>query len=127
MTGEGRFRVLDRGHRSDLDVEHPTLLVAADASAWGRVWRDHAGGDGPAVDWAAEWAALLLVGTRPTGGYGVEVEGIEAEGEGPLLRYRETGPGDEDVVIQSLTQPWLAVAVERDAAGPEGADLERVG
>lgn len=119
-------RTLATGIRTGLDVEHPTLLVAGDATAWGRVWRDHAGGTPPAVDWDDEWAGLLLAGTRPTGGYGVVVEGVAVDGEDVVVRYAEEEPGDEDIVVQSLTDPWAAFAVDREAAPPEGADLERV-
>lgn len=127
MSGGRRdHRVLDRGHRSGLDVEHPTFFAADDRGTWREVWEDHAGGDPPAVDWADEWAGLLRVGTRPTGGYGVRVVEVVDGGDGPVVRYREEEPGAEEIVVQTLTDPWVAVAVDREVHPPEGVELERI-
>jgi hypothetical protein len=55
--------------------------------------------------------ALLVCGTRPTGGYQVMIESIAIDGPSIEVRAVEHRPGPDAVTSQALTNPFHAVAV----------------
>src|SRR5262245_15908184 len=66
------MRLLDRGTHSNIDAARQ--VVVRDAAGWGALWKQHAGDRPmPAVDFAREAVAAVFLGTRPTGGFGVEL------------------------------------------------------
>jgi hypothetical protein len=53
----------------------------------------------------------IHAGQRPTGGYSVEVTGVERAGDDCTVRYRVRGPGPDDIVTQALTYPSVAIRI----------------
>ncbi len=69
---------------------------------------------------------LVTYGEKPTGGYVVEIEDIEKQGDTLVVTAEFTEPGEDDIVTQALTYPYdLAVVEETElpvdfvAAGDE--------
>ncbi len=69
---------------------------------------------------------LVTYGEKPTGGYTVEIEKIEKQGETVKVTANFTEPGEDEVVTQAITYPYdLAllevtdVDVEFQATGDE--------
>ncbi|MGI6587942.1 MAG: protease complex subunit PrcB family protein [Peptococcia bacterium] len=55
---------------------------------------------------------FLSLGTRNTGGYGIEVSRVE-EVEGKIvITYQERKPALNDLVIQVITYPWQVIQVD---------------
>jgi hypothetical protein len=65
----------------------------------------------PQVDWAVDMVALLVCGTRPTGGYNLRIESIAVDGAWVEVRAVERRPGRGAITTQALTNPYHAVAV----------------
>lgn len=114
---------LARGQRSRLQPREAGLRVADGPGQWADLWSGHGAGEAPAVDHDAAWVGLVLLGERPTGGYAVEVEEVRAGRDGYAVHALEHEPEAGDVVTQSLTYPWVAVAVERRAGPPDDVEL----
>ncbi len=67
----------------------------------------------PAVDFAREAVAAVFLGTRPTGGYGVEIVGAGQKAGAFVVQYRETKPGADAIAAQVITSPFLLVAMPK--------------
>ena len=110
------FTTLDRGTNSRIDAAR--TVVVKQAAEWSALWREHAGDrKPPAVDFAKSMVVAVFAGSRPTGGYAVDVTQIEAKDGSVVVAYRERRPSPEDIVTQALTAPFHIV-VTQAASGP---------
>jgi hypothetical protein len=106
------MRLLDRGTHSNIDDARQ--VVVRTAADWGALWKQHAPGlPMPEVDFAREAVAGVFLGTRPTGGFGVEIVGAAQKTGSMLVQYRETRPGPDAITTQVITSPFHLVAVPR--------------
>jgi protease stability complex PrcB-like protein len=107
-----KFTTLERGQQSNID--EPREAVVRSAAEWTQVWREHAGDrPKPAVDFASSIVIGVFLGTRPTGGYGVEITGVEKDGTDLIVTYREEKPARDAMLSQALTMPSHIVQIER--------------
>jgi hypothetical protein len=105
-----------QGSRSGIE-EHREAIVRT-AADWPALWKAHgASGSPPAVDFANDMVVAVFLGTRPTGGFRVEITGAHAEAQSLVVDYVERRPGPEDIVSQALTSPFHIVRLPRHA-GP---------
>ncbi|MFP4114097.1 MAG: protease complex subunit PrcB family protein [Spirochaetales bacterium] len=113
-------------------VRTPAARAVGDPAAWADVWAALTANhleppDRPDVDFDRETVIVLLLGERPTGGYGVGIEAvIESRGRVEVVvDVRRPQPGD--MVTQVLTTPYCVAAIP--ITGKEitfaGDDLER--
>lgn len=105
--------------------------VVRTPGAWADVWeRLHEGRspvpERPAVDFESGMVMVAAMGSRPTGGYGIEVESVHRDGESLYVVVRETSPGDGCVVTQAFTAPATAVRVPRVDGNVEFVEKESV-
>ena len=119
-TGTGSapmtFTTLDRGTNSRIDAAR--TVVIRQAAEWSALWREHAGDrKPPTVDLAKSMVIAVFAGSRPTGGYAVDVTQIESKDGTVVVTYRERRPSPEDIVTQALTAPFHIV-VTQAAPGP---------
>jgi hypothetical protein len=108
---------IDEGQYSDL-VEG-TQEILRDDDAYASFWkRLHADQDSlperPAVDFEKRVVVAIVLGKRPTGGYGVEIDEVLAEEGGGerRVKFTEAVPGDECFVTQAQTSPYVLATVE---------------
>lgn len=92
-------------------------LITSEAE-WRRAW-DVVGGGRPLPDVNFDTRAVVLAyqGQQPTGGFSVEVEEIERLGTVLAVRVKERRPASEDITIQVITSPFVAVSIPRPPAG----------
>jgi hypothetical protein len=114
------FRTVDHGNAAN-DVDGGLFFLRSQ-EAWAAEWRTlnawHAEPPLPAVDWAPDMVALLVCGTRPSGGYGVTIESIANDGTSIEVRAVEHRPGRGAETPAVLTNPLHAVAI----AAHDGAE-----
>jgi len=97
------------------DIMEPREAVVRSAGDWQTLWRDH-GGPGamaPEVDFSTEMVVGVFLGARNTGGYDVEITGVEPEAKGLVVRYTETMPGPGAMLAQVITSPFHLIRVAR--------------
>ena len=107
-----KFTTIDRGQQSDIDeARQVTVRTAAE---WTAIWKQHAGErQRPSVDFSTSTVVGVFLGTRPTGGYGVEITGIETAGSDLVVTWREQRPERGAMLSQVLTMPFHLVSVPR--------------
>jgi len=96
-------------------VMQPRQVVIRAADDWDTLWRQHAGADAqvPAVDFDREMVVGVFLGARNTGGYAVEITGVEEAAGKVVVHYTETTPGRDTMLAQVITSPFHLVKVPR--------------
>jgi len=106
------FKTIDRGVQSN--IESRREVVVRTAAEWARLWKEHTiNGQPPEVDFAQSMVVGIFLGSRSTGGHGVEITRIDRENAELVVTYRERQPGKSDIVTQVITMPYHLVTVER--------------
>jgi hypothetical protein len=81
---------------------------------WEALWKSHAPGQTPPpVDFKTRFVAAAFLGSRPTGGFSVQITGTRIAAGTLIIEFvdRERGPGD--IVTQALTSPFHLVTLPR--------------
>ena len=97
-------------------VETPRQVVARSAVEWKTLWQAHARDQpAPEVDFTRDMVVGVFMGTKPTGGFGVEIVGTRRDQDSLIVEYRETRPGRGAITAQIITMPFHLVAIPRFA------------
>jgi hypothetical protein len=67
------------------------------------------------VNFDAVTVLAVFLGSRSTGGYGVEIVSTRVEGDALVVEYDERRPSPDAMVAQILTSPVHIVSVPRQA------------
>ncbi len=111
------WEVLARGNQA-VGGDTPTFqLLGSEAelvSAWNRAYGSQLSAPPvPEVNFERETVAAVFLDTKPSGGYGLEVEEVALEGEDLYIDLRRLEPAPGAITTQALTTPWLMVRVLR--------------
>jgi hypothetical protein len=121
------YTAIASGQHSGVDDRREVAVRGA--AEWAALWKEHAPGHpAPTVDFVRSIVVGVFLGTRPTGGYAVEIRGIERNERELLVTYRERRPDPDTLVAQVITAPYQLVRVDRHDGPvrfrrePEGPD-----
>ena len=100
--------------------------VISTPAEWTALWIQ-VGGEaaGPDVDFEREDVVVAAAGTRPSGGFAIEVASVRDEGPRRVVVVREIAPGSGCMNTQALTQPADFVAVPRRAGAEYTFETKR--
>ncbi|TMP96884.1 MAG: protease complex subunit PrcB family protein [Verrucomicrobia bacterium] len=106
------------------DARKEVLRKAGD---WEKLWSQHSVSAGatekiPAVDFDKEMVIAATLGTQRTGGYSIEVVGVEARGKTLRISIKKSAPPPGAITIQALTAPFHFVAVPKSDLKPQFVD-----
>lgn len=106
------FKAIDRGLQSH--IESPREVVVRTPAEWIALWKEHAPDrPRPKADFARSTVVGVFLGSRPTGGHGVEITAIAREGATLTVTYREQQPRPDAMVTQVITMPYHLVSIPR--------------
>jgi hypothetical protein len=109
---------------SDSQIIEPRQVVIRSESDWTAFWRLHSpDGDAPRVDFASSIVVGVLLGTRPTAGYRVDIVAVRMDGSRAVVEYRERSPSPGALLAQILTSPFHLVRV---AGRPSDVEFRKV-
>jgi len=101
-------------------IREPTRIVARTSREWLVVWARHVQSIGavvpPPVDFSREMVVGVFLGERDTGGYQIEIIGVERTASVLRVLYVTREPEAGAVLTQALTQPFHLVRLARDDA-----------
>jgi hypothetical protein len=97
--------------------------VVRGETAWARLWDEVYAivtpqPSRPAVDFARDMLVVAATGTRPSGGFAVQVTGVMQRGTDLEVTVLETCPPPGARVSRALTRPVVVVRVPRLALVP---------
>jgi hypothetical protein len=109
------LRTIEKGAQSNVDAAR--RAVARTPDEWTALWKSH-NFDKPAphVDFDREMVIAVFMGSRPTGGFSVQIVSVAEraeQGGGLLVTYHETSPKPGAITVQVLTFPYHIVAVPK--------------
>lgn len=105
-----RFTTILRSAQSQIAA--PRQVVIRTAPQLQALWREHAPDQPvPDVDFNRFMVVGIFLGSRPTGGYSVEVIKVESIGSELVVTYSEQRPAADAMVTQALTSPAHLVRV----------------
>ena len=88
-------------------ITGPKEVVVRSSADWTALWKEHGSTQPvPAVDFSKELVAAVFLGSRPTGGFSVEIVGARVEGDALIVEYVEQRPGRGSIMSQVLTSPF---------------------
>jgi hypothetical protein len=114
------MNVVTRGSYGKLaeDVESgrrraPFVEVARNESELATLWNEYIGeGERPPVDLEGSIVVFLLMPPQPTGGYGIEPNGVAINGTTLEVDATLHQPGQTDIVTQAFTAPFAVIEVD---------------
>ncbi len=91
-------------------LDDPLRVLIRDGEAWSQMWkRIHSRGwplpPLPEIDFSREMVVVVALGARPTGGYGIIVDGAYERNDRLEIIIRKQTPGKTCFNTQSVTQP----------------------
>jgi hypothetical protein len=97
-------------------VDRAEQVVARTAQEWQALWQRHAPGrQAPAIDFARNMVVAVFLGSRPSGGYQVQITGVRTVGPTLVVQWSEARPAPGQVAAQVMTAPAHIVTVPRHA------------
>lgn len=96
----------------------PSFRLVRSADELDRLWTRFYGSqltmpDTPRLNYERETVIAIMLGDKPTGGYGLEVVRVFEERGELYVDVRVTEPGEGAFVTQALTSPWELITVLR--------------
>ncbi|MHB9025638.1 MAG: protease complex subunit PrcB family protein [Armatimonadota bacterium] len=90
----------------------PQTIVLRDLDAWRKFWGETLGGDGdaPWINFGRFMVVGILLGEKPTTGYGVTIVSVAPDNDQVVVHYRLQTPAPGAAVDQTATSPY-AIAV----------------
>ena len=111
------WEVIDSGAQAVGNEEPSFQLITNDAqlsAVWNRAYGSRLTPPSlPDVNFRRETILAVFLATKPTGGYGLEVEDITLEGSDVYTDLRTTEPAEGAITTQALTTPWVLIRVLR--------------
>ncbi|HYF90798.1 MAG TPA: protease complex subunit PrcB family protein [Symbiobacteriaceae bacterium] len=118
------FSTLQKGAYSGVAERKAVLLT--DEAGWKANWaqasaRQVPGTEAPVLDFSQQSVVAVYMGEQRTGGYAIEITGVELTNGTLRVTVKQTRPGPGTIVTQALTQPFHMVRIPKV---PEGTKLE---
>ncbi|NHZ89432.1 hypothetical protein F2P45_10455 [Massilia sp. CCM 8733] len=91
-------------------------LVIKDAQAWAALWKQHIQAAAlPEIDFSKQMVVAAFAGGKPSGGYGLEIGGVDSVGGKLRVTVIESAPGrySRGITTASLTNPVRFVVLAR--------------
>ena len=106
-------------------------VLVRDEASWEQLWaRVHTPLASPPplppVDFSRQVVVGVALGSRPTGGFAVDILGVKRVGDRLIVRLRETQPPPGSMVTEAFTQPYALVVVDLEGPVPTGLRVEFV-
>lgn len=111
------FETVWRSAYVSFGYEEPTYLVIQTEAEWEALWAraNQPRVEPPEVDFATRTVLVALLGTKPTGGYSIDIEGVLPRQDDRYTVSVEIGvPGPTCGVTMALTYPVHMVSIPRD-------------
>lgn len=108
------FTILEQWHGSSHQQGEFRVTVLYSAKRWQQFWQEYLVRETPrSFDESQHQAVFIELGTRPTGGYTVNVVKAFEEDNQLVLEYIEREPAPDQIVTQALATPWVMVLLPR--------------
>ena len=121
---------IDQGDQSGIVLEELQVRTIRAQEEWAEFWSDHQSHVMPPpalpqLDFSRDMVIAAVDRQQPSGGYSLEIAGVQAPGGELEVALTRTVPGEGCVVTQVITQPYHIVRTDRVDQEPRIALEER--
>jgi hypothetical protein len=115
-SSTNEMKVIAKGAFSG--IQTPKQLAITNETQWAEVWREHISRrepkpEPPKIDFSKQTVLFVGLGEKRTGGYGVEIGGIQREKDKTIVTVKTRKPKPGGFQIQAITAPFIIAAVPR--------------
>jgi hypothetical protein len=97
-------------------VDRAEQVVVRTDAEWQSLWQRHAPGrSAPKVDFSKNMVVAVFLGSRPSGGYQVQITDVLLDGKTLIVQWTEARPAPGQVAAAVMTSPSHIVTVPRHA------------
>ena len=122
--GTVAMTTINSNHMSGIDT--PQQSVARTASEFETLWRKHAPSQPlPAVDFGKQMVLAVFLGSRPSGGFNVQITNVRSSGKDLVVQWVETRPAPGMSAATVMTSPAHLVTVPQTDGAVRFEKLER--
>lgn len=113
------FQTLKQGVMSGINKKEEHLVT--EGKQWGNLWgRIHSNEtpvpNMPSVNFSINQVLAVFMGSKNTGGYGIEIKQVVDTGKQIVAVVTEITPPEGSITTQAITQPYHIIKIEN----PEG-------
>jgi hypothetical protein len=95
-------------------IDETKQVVARTPAEWAALWRQHAGEAAmPKVDLGTRTIVAIFLGSRPSGGYAVDITSTKETGAALTVEWSERQPAPGDATAQVLTSPAVIASIPK--------------
>lgn len=95
-------------------IDRAQQTVVRTEAEWRALWQEHAPGrPAPAVDFNKQMVLAVFLGSRPSGGYMIQITQVRDEGTGLVVEWMEGRPAPGTSAAAVMTAPSFLAAVPR--------------
>jgi PrcB C-terminal len=110
VIGTVAMTTINSNHMSGIDT--PQQSVARTAGEFETLWRRHAPSQPlPAVDFGKQMVLAVFLGSRPSGGFNVQITNVQSFGKDLVVQWVETRPAPGMSAATVMTSPAHLVTV----------------
>jgi hypothetical protein len=89
----------------------PQTIVLRDGDAWKALWTSTGrAGDAPYINFSRFMVVGIMLGTKPTSGYGIKIVSVVPANDHVVVHYRTQAPAKGAAVVNTPTSPY-AIAI----------------
>jgi hypothetical protein len=123
-TAMGPMTTINSNHMSGIDTAQQ--IVARTAAEFETLWKKHAPSQPvPAVDFGKQMVLAVFLGSRPSGGFNVQITSVRSSGKDLVVQWIETRPAPGMSAATVMTSPAHLVTVPRSDDAVRFEKLER--
>ena len=113
-TSQVSFHTIAKGYRSG--IVEPAQVTARTQAEWIALWQKHSAAETtpslpPTIDFSKNIVVGVFLGQKPTGGYDIEITGVERSDSALTISFREQSPRPGAILTQAFTQPFHIVSI----------------
>ena len=129
VPGAMEFETIETGQNSGIGGSGPRVVKIDTQAAWEEFWSRHKSlvtpvPPLPAVDFSREMVIAVVDGQEPSGGYRLEITGMEMTEDGLVVRVSKEKPGERCIVTSAISQPFHIVRTSKSDQAPQLAVSE---
>jgi len=109
-------------------ITNKQQLVIKDALTWEAFWARHTVKPVekiPKLDFQKEMVVAIALGEQRTGGYRIEITGVQPAADKLKIIYRRFAPPPDGINLQVITSPFHFVAVPKSDLKAEFVEAEK--
>lgn len=112
-VNSGKYSVIGSGQNARYTPSQSSVVLSRGFPSFSSVWKKAQDTSNvPNIDFSKNNVVTFFLGQRPTGGFGIQVNGTQVTDQVLTVKVNTLEPKQGSFTIQALTSPWVSLRVE---------------